>query len=327
MRVSRVLQGCVLGLAGYASSCAVPRPETPQNLASSPASTLVFLEPTVVDPASLPTSVGPLPYNASSDLDRAGILAEGAADSGEIALTFDDGPGAETTSEVLRILAAHNVKGAFFLTGRRLGGDGVVAEMNRSMVRAIAAAGHTIGNHGLDHLGVNRKDLEWNSMQIEDSARLITDTTGAPVRYFRPPFGKIGPPAQSILALRRDELVMWTIDAQDTRETDPERIRARLIAQIVYAGQGIVLLHDLRGPSVRALAMLLDWLEAHPRSHGVGYTVVDLPTYLAHAAARPWPHSTRLDLYHAREKLHALERRPVLASKPKLRQPLATSEE
>ena len=29
---------------------------------------------------------------------------------------------------------------------------------------------------------------------------------------------------------------------------------------------------------------------------------------LAHASARPWPHKTRLDLYHAREKLHAAER-------------------
>lgn len=272
------------------------------------APTPVDLDPTVVDATSLPSSIGPVPYNPEADLHRAGILAEGAVDSGEIALTFDDGPGAETTSEVLRILAAHRVKGAFFLTGRRLEGDGVVAEMNRGMVRAIAAAGHTIGNHGLDHLGVNRKDAAWNATQIEDSARLITAATGAPVRYFRPPFGKIGAAAQSILAARRDELVMWTIDAQDTRESDPEKLTARLIAQIIYAGQGVVLLHDLRGPSVRALSLLLDWLEAHPRNEHGGYTVVDLPTYLAHAAARPWPYATRLALYHAREELHAKQR-------------------
>ena len=317
----------------------MPRPETPPRVVKAETSAPVDLDPTVVDAAALPGSVGPLPYNPAVDIDRAGILAEGAADSGEIAFTFDDGPGADTTSEVLRILAAHHVKGAFFLTGRRLEGDGVVAEMNRGMVRAIAAAGHTIGNHGLDHLGVNRRDPVWNAIQIEDSAQLITHTTGAPVRYFRPPFGKIGLAAQGILAERRDELVMWTIDAQDTRETDPEKIRARLIAQIMFAGQGIVLLHDLRGPSVRALAMLLDWLEAHPRDPNantkgsVGYTVVDLPTYLAHAAARPWPHPTRLDLYHAREKLHAAERHHAVApartvaSKPKLRQPPPTSEE
>jgi peptidoglycan-N-acetylglucosamine deacetylase len=299
----------VLGLAGYASSCALPKPQSAPVSPTIHATTPVSLEPTVLDPSALPAAIGPLPYNATADVDRAGILAEGAVDSGEIALTFDDGPGSETTSEVLRILAAHHVKGAFFLTGKRLQGDGVVAEMNRGMVRAIAAAGHTIGNHGLDHLAVNKKDPEWNALQIEESARLITEATGAPVRYFRPPYGKIGEPARAILETRRDELVMWTIDAQDTKENDAEKLTARLIAQILFAGQGIVLLHDLRGPSVRALSLLLDWLEAHPRRNGMGFTVVDLPTYLAHAAARPWPHPTRLSLYHAREAAHALERK------------------
>lgn len=312
VRVSRVLRATVLGLAGYASSCALhPRkePESPRAAPLTYVPTTVDLDPTVVSPSALPAAVGPLPYNPEVDLDRAGILAEGAADSGEIALTFDDGPGSETTSEVLRILAAHRVKGAFFLTGRRLAGDGVVAEMNRGMVRAIAAAGHTIGNHGLDHLAVNKKDFVWNAEQIEESARLITEATGAPVRYFRPPFGKIGEAGRAILAERRDELVMWTIDAQDTKVNDAEKLTARLVAQILFAGQGIVLLHDLRGPSVRALSLLLDWLEAHPRRDGAGFTVVDLPTYLAHAAARPWPYPTRLSLYYAREAAHALERR------------------
>ncbi|MBI2392861.1 MAG: polysaccharide deacetylase family protein [Deltaproteobacteria bacterium] len=268
------------------------------------------VDATVLGPESLPALTAPTPWNPEADVDRAGILAEGAEGSGEIVLTFDDGPAAETTLEVLRILDAHKVKGAFFLTGRRLAGDGVVSEMNRGVARAIVAAGHTIGNHALDHLAVNRKDAAWNAFQIEESARLISEATAQPVHYFRPPYGKVGPAAQQLLAARRDELVMWTIDAQDTKETDPERLTRRLIAQIVFAGQGVVLLHDLRGSSVRALSLLLDWLERHPRdpATGTGYGVVDLPTYLAHAAARPWPYATRLQLYHAREKQHALER-------------------
>lgn len=320
---------CVLGLAGYASSCAARGLDGARELtkvtpiAATPGApgTAVDLDPTVVDAASIPPFVGPVPFNEDADLHRAGMLAEGAESSGEIALTFDDGPGAETTSEVLRILAAHGVKGAFFLTGRRLAGSGVVPEMNRAMAHAIVAGGHTVGNHGLDHLAVNKHEHAWNALQIEESARLITDATGAPVRYFRPPYGKIGLAARSILSSRHDELVMWTIDAQDTKETDPEKLTARLIGQILFAHQGIVLLHDLRGPSVRALSMLLDWLEAHPRDpvKGTGYTVVDLPTYLSHAAARPWPFRTRLELYYAREKWHALERTKIVASKPKLK--------
>jgi peptidoglycan/xylan/chitin deacetylase (PgdA/CDA1 family) len=323
LRLSRAFSLWVLGVAGYASSCAAPKIDGITRVAvitpNSTVSTPVDMDPTVVDAASLPSVVGPVPYNPEADPALAGILAEGAESSGEIALTFDDGPAAETTSEVLRILAAHKVKGAFFLTGHRLDGVGVVPDMNRAMARAIVAAGHTLGNHGLDHVAVNKQDYAWNLLQIEESARLITDATGVPLRYFRPPYGKIGDAAQSILVKRRDELVMWTIDAQDTRENDPEKLTARLVSQLLFAGQGVVLLHDLRGPSVRALSLLLDWLAAHPRdsAKGTGYTVVDLPTYLAHAAARPWPYATRLALYHAREKLHAIER---LASKPKRKQ-------
>lgn len=297
-----------------ASSAPSPTAPAGRDVPSAPSAAKarppIELGPTVLDAAALPEVIGPVPHNHDADPDRAGILAEGAERSGEIALTFDDGPAPDTTSEVLRILAAHRVKGAFFLTGHRLSGAGVVAEVNRGVARAIAAAGHTIGNHALDHVALVRSDAAWTTMQIEESARLIATATGVAPRFFRPPYGKLGEEARALVVARRDELVTWTIDAQDVLENDAERIAARLVAQILFAGQGIVLLHDLRPPSVKALALLLDWLDAHPRdpAKGVGYTVVDLPTYLAHAAARPWPYRDRLSLKRAREREHRLGR-------------------
>lgn len=309
----------LLALSGWAASCAARPPDPPREATktvAAPAPGRLGGYESVLAPQDLAGALDGS-FNPSADVDRAGILAEGAEGSGEIALTFDDGPAAETTLAVLRILAAHQVKGAFFLTGRRLEGNGVVAEMNRGVARAIAAAGHTLGNHALDHLALDGKDPAWNALQIEQSAHAIFAATGRPVHHFRPPFGKVGASARELLTARGDELVMWTIDAQDTRETDPEKLTARLVGQLLFAGQGIVLLHDLRGSSVRALALLLDWLEAHPRDpvKGTGYTVVDLPTYLAHAAARPWPFRTRVDLYHARKRLHAATRVGLARSK------------
>lgn len=316
VRPPKNLRSLLLASIGGLFSCAAHHAEPPHEPVSIGRAPSTHVETTVLGAADLAPRKN-ASFNPTADPELAGMLAEGAERSGEIALTFDDGPAAETTLEVLRILAAHQVKGAFFLTGRRLEGNGVVAEMNRGVARAIAAAGHTIGNHALDHLVVNRRDRAWNQFQIEQSAQAIFAATGRPVHYFRPPFGKVGPDARELLAARGDELVMWTIDAQDTREIDPEKLTARLVRQLVFAGQGIVLLHDLRGSSVRALALLLEWLEAHPRDpiKGTGYTVVDLPTYLAHAAARPWPYRTRLELYHVRERLHAAERAALARSK------------
>jgi len=311
-----------LALALYASSCASPFHrwvKAQSHFGDLP----VTREPTAPshgpseDTAVLPSdgfARAQVAFNTAADLDRAGILAEGAEGSGEIALTFDDGPCADTTTEVLRILSAHKVRATFFLTGRRLAGSGVVAELHRGIARAIVAGGHVIGNHALDHLVLDDKRGEaWCEAQIAESADRIAEATGVLPHYFRPPFGKLGKVAQRIVAARNDELVTWTIDAQDAQskstgsgDVDAERLARRLVAQLLFAGQGIVLLHDLRPSSVRALAILLDWLDAHPRNEatGAGFSVVDLPTYLAHAAARPYPQKTRAELLHARERMH-----------------------
>lgn len=298
----------LLGLTALTlAACSSPaREATPEvRTARGP---LDLLAPAIVGPGDLPQTVAVLPYNVEADVDRAGLLAEGARSSGEIALTFDDGPGGENTAEVLRILAAHRVKGAFFLIGDRLAGPGVVAEVHRRIARAIAAQGHIVGNHGLDHLVLSGGDRAWSTWQIEASARLIAQAIGEDPHYFRPPYGALGEAARAVVVERGDELVLWTIDAQDTIETDPEQLAKRLEQQLLFAGQGVVLLHDIKNSSVRALSLLLDWLDKHPRDpiKATGFTVVDLPSYLAHAAKNPYPATNRVDLLHQREAMHKI---------------------
>lgn len=59
-----------------------------------------------------------------------------------VALTFDDGPHPETTPALLAAL--DDAPATFFLQGSR-------AADHPDLVRAIAAAGHTIGNHSWTH--------------------------------------------------------------------------------------------------------------------------------------------------------------------------------
>ena len=308
--------GASLLIACVATSCSQQRRDPPG--AAPSATPREVGEGPALPAAEAPEADRPAPvaYNADVDVDRAGILAEGAEGSGEIALTFDDGPSAENTPELLRILAAHHAKGTFFMNGERLAGSGVVAEMNRRIAVAIARAGHAIGNHGLDHLPLDEGSADWIGYQIEESARRIAETTGVQPRFFRPPYGRLGAVAASALKARGDELVTWTIDGQDTIETDPEHLAHRLEQQLLFAGQGVVLLHDLHGSSVRALSILLAWMDLHPRDDraGVGFRLVDLETYLADAAARPYPYATRGDLLRARERQHAAARDPGVPS-------------
>lgn len=61
-----------------------------------------------------------------------------------VALTFDDGPDPVVTPALLEILAAHNAKATFFMTGEN-------AVKHPELVEAVRGGGHAIGNHSWDH--------------------------------------------------------------------------------------------------------------------------------------------------------------------------------
>jgi peptidoglycan/xylan/chitin deacetylase (PgdA/CDA1 family) len=57
-----------------------------------------------------------------------------------VALTFDDGPDAATTPEILRVLRAHGARATFFLISSRVPGQ-------ESVIANVVAEGHELGNH------------------------------------------------------------------------------------------------------------------------------------------------------------------------------------
>jgi len=69
-----------------------------------------------------------------------GILYRVRTREALVALSFDDGPHAVFTAEVLEILERYGAKATFFLIGER-------AERHPELVERIRAAGHEIGNH------------------------------------------------------------------------------------------------------------------------------------------------------------------------------------
>ena len=65
------------------------------------------------------------------------------------ALTFDDGPNACYTPEVLEILKENEIPATFFLQGQCLAG-------NEEIVRRMHAEGHLIGNHTFHHVQLTK---------------------------------------------------------------------------------------------------------------------------------------------------------------------------
>jgi peptidoglycan/xylan/chitin deacetylase (PgdA/CDA1 family) len=161
---------------------------------------------------------------------------QGDGDPGHVALTFDDGPDAEGTPEVLAALAAADVRATFFLLG-------AMAERFPDMARRVAGAGHEIGVHGYDHrnqLGVPPGRTIAGISRARDTIERITGVTP---RLHRPPYGVLS--AAGVVGARRAGLrtVLWGTWGKDW---EPQADGASVLANVERGLRGgvTVLLHD-----------------------------------------------------------------------------------
>jgi len=160
---------------------------------------------------------------------------------GELALTFDDGPNPVWTPRLLDELARYEIKATFFLLGSR-------AEAEPELVRRIAAAGHTIGNHSWSHPNLALASGDRVLQELMRTSEAIENLIGAPVRFFRPPFGARRPAVLRIARKLGMTPVLWNAMTSDWSGMPAEQIVERLSARVdVLTGRGWaanVVLHD-----------------------------------------------------------------------------------
>jgi len=162
-------------------------------------------------------------------------------DPAEIALTYDDGPNPAATPKLLETLAREDVKATFFLIGEWV-------RREPALVREIAAAGHTIGNHTMTHPWLSYQGAARVRAEMHDANAVIEDTIGAKISLFRPPHGARKPVVFEVARELGLATVNWNIITHDWRPQPAERIVERVRAGVKRnqaRGHGSnVLLHD-----------------------------------------------------------------------------------
>jgi peptidoglycan/xylan/chitin deacetylase (PgdA/CDA1 family) len=170
-----------------------------------------------------------------------------------VGLSFDDGPDARWTPQVLDILDRYGVTATFFTIGRMAAG-------NPDLVRNAIARGHGVGNHTWDH--VDLRHTSDYSHQVDDTTHLLGDITGRAIGCLRPPYGNIDRSVTAKLGVRGLTAVLWDVDTRDWSRPGTEAIVQRALSGARPGS--IILFHDGggdRSETVAALPRVIEGLQ------------------------------------------------------------------
>jgi peptidoglycan-N-acetylglucosamine deacetylase len=255
--VALILLGGAIGLI-YSVGSSPPRLQTaPAPRSSTTASPGAAARPT------LPDGLRPLAARLGRMAESRSLLAERAAldffaargqplycggSAGRyVALTFDDGPG-RYTDLVLRILEQAHVKATFFLVGRRVR---PWAARVRTEIQSSAA----LGIHTWSHPSLVQLAEPQVVSQIVRTRSAIVAVTGKRPALFRPPYGNRNSLVDGVARRLGLVEVLWSIDSGDSQGKNWAGI-GREVLKNAQPGS-IILMHDNRGQTVRALKYLI----------------------------------------------------------------------
>lgn len=170
-----------------------------------------------------------------------------------IALTFDDGPNATYTPQVLDLLAAYNAKATFFVLGSNI-------DKNEGLLQRMVAEGHDVGNHTYGHSDLSKISAANMASEIQKGAERIHEACGIYPALVRPPYGHMNSTVKSYCKEQNLSITLWDIDTRDWENSDYAAVAKKTIA--AAKSGDIILFHDRKASTVRAVELVLEALSA-----------------------------------------------------------------
>jgi len=195
------------------------------------------------------------------------IVGKGERGAKGVALTFDDGPDPEVTPRLLELLARHGVSATFFVTGAR-------AERYPEIMRAILAAGHTVGNHSYSHFPFLMLKGRTTLRREVASAQSVFLKLGIVPLAFRPPVGITNSRLWRVLLENGMFCVNFSCRAADFGNRRVARLARRLLAKVVPGD--IILLHDVAPRQGDATQLLREFSDLIEGVRGRGLEILPL---------------------------------------------------
>lgn len=222
--------------------------------AGSSASSAVSAESAPVESAGQTTGEASGTADAGTDITVEVPQGETAAATTEdeemseevkyIALTFDDGPNATTTNEVIDKLEKYGIVASFFLVGNNVNDESAKA------VKRAYDLGCEIDNHSRTHSNMTELSAEEIKAEFDYTDEKVYEITGEHTKFFRPPYIAV----HQIMFDNIDVPFIAGIGANDWEDRVTAEMRARMILKQAKDGD-IILLHDAEGNSMTVEAL------------------------------------------------------------------------
>jgi peptidoglycan/xylan/chitin deacetylase (PgdA/CDA1 family) len=198
---------------------------------------------------------------------RGEVFCSGPVNKKMVCLTFDDGPDAEITLQIIDILHDYKVKGNFFFKGNRV-------KKNSAVVTRAFAEGNLVLSHAYSHQELDKMSPRDIDREILAADKAISDVTGRKPALMRPPFGAVNEDVIQESAKYGSKLILWSIDTLDWSYKDRYHI-AQNVLDNVRSGD-IILMHsdEDKGETAATLPMIIEGLQKK------GYQIVTLDKML-----------------------------------------------
>ena len=155
----------------------------------------------------------------------------------KVAISFDAAWGNEDTADLLAILDQYQVKTTFFMTGGWV-------EAYPDDVKAIAEAGHDLGNHSENHKQMSQLGAAECKEEIQKVHDRVKELTGQEMMLFRPPYGDYNDTLITAAGELNYHVIQWDVDSLDWKDYGADSIVSMVLDHEHLGNGSIILMHN-----------------------------------------------------------------------------------
>ncbi|GAA1638107.1 polysaccharide deacetylase family protein [Actinoplanes couchii] len=189
---------------------------------------------------------------AVSTLALGSTPSQAAACNGYVGLTFDDGPAAGNTPNLLAALRNNGLRATMFNQGQ-------YAAANPALVKAQVDAGMWVANHSYTHPHMTQLSQSAMESEISRTQTAIANGGGGTPKLFRPPYGETNATLRAAEQKFGLTEIIWDVDSQDWNNASTDAI---VVAAARLTNGQVILMHDWPANTVAAIPRIAQGLTA-----------------------------------------------------------------